>query len=161
MGILTVALGDLIVEDNQVSSINDAGAVVGILGLGLMNNATFENNKVLNFNSPSIAAGIVGTAMAHLKMLYNTVIRVNGANDVSMVSAGFNSTSILGNNLEGDGNGNGIVVCSPNGTINYNRIVNYEYFIQNFKFSSFGPDIDEMLKPIDDAIKNTQNLNQF
>jgi len=158
VGILTVALGDLIVEDNQVSSINDAGAVVGILGLGLMNNATFENNKVLNFNSPSIAAGIVGTAMAHLKMLYNTVIRVNGANDVSMVSAGFNSTSILGNNLEGDGNGNGIVVCSPNGTINYNRIVNYEYFIQNFKFSSFGPDIDEMLKPIDDAIKKHPEL---
>lgn len=158
VGILTVALGDLIVKDNQVSNINDADATVGILGLGLLNNATFENNMVSNFNSPSIAAGIVGTAMAHLTMLHNTVIGVNGANDVSMVSAGFNSTSVLGNNLEGDGNGNGIVICSPNGTINYNRIVNYEYYIQNFKFSNFGPDIDEMLKPIDDAIKKHPEL---
>lgn len=158
VGIVIIALGDLKLQDNIVVNINNAKAAVGMLGLGLFNNATLENNSVYNINSPNIAAGIVGTALANLNMLHNTVIGVNGANDVGMVAAGFNTTIITGNNLEGDGSGNGIVICSPNGTINYNRIANFEYYIQNFKFSSFGPSIDEMLKPIDDAIKNHPEL---
>ncbi|MGB9838345.1 hypothetical protein [Methanothermobacter sp.] len=65
---------------------------------------------------------------------------------------------LTGNNLEGDGEGIGIVICSPSGTINYNRIASYRYYIQNFLFSNFGPSIDEMLKPIDDAIKKHPEL---
>lgn len=158
VGIVIVALGDLKLQDNIVSNINNAKAAVGILGLGLFNNATLENNSVYNINSPNIAAGIVGTALTNLNMLHNNVIGVKGANEVAMVAAGFNKTIITGNNLEGDGSGNGIVICSPNGTINYNRIANFGYYIQNFKFSSFGPSIDEILKPIDDAIKNHPEL---
>ncbi len=158
VGIVTIALGDLKLENNLVSDINKAKAAVGILGLGLLNNATFKNNSVSNITSPSIAVGIVGTALGQLNMLYNTVIGITGANDVSMVAAGFNTTIVNGNNLEGNGSGIGIVICSPNGTINYNRIVNYDYYIQNFLFSNFGPSIDEMLKPLDDAIKNHPEL---
>lgn len=158
VGIVTIALGDLFLKDNQVSNINKADASVGILGLGLLSNATIENNCVFDINSPSIAAGIVGTAMSHLKVLFNTVKEVDGANDVSLVTAGFNTTNVMGNNIEGDGSGIGIVTCSPNGNINYNRIVNYDSYIQNFLFSSFGPTIDEMLKPIDDAIEKNPEL---
>ena len=158
VGIVAVALGDLKLNNNLVSGISNAKAAVGILGLGLFNNATLENNSVSDITSPSIAAGIVGTALQHLNMFYNTVMGVNGAQDVSMVTAGFNTTTINGNNLEGDGSGIGIVICSFNGTINYNRIVNFDSYIQNFLFSSFGPSIDEMLKPIDDAIKNHPEL---
>jgi hypothetical protein len=158
VGIVAVALGELIMENNRVTDISNAKAAVGMLGLGLFKNATLTNNIVSDITSPSIAAGIVGTALAHLNMFFNTVMGINGANTVAMVTAGFNTTTVMGNNLEGDGSGNGIVICSPNGTINYNRIVNFEYYIQNFKFSSFGPSIDEMLKPIDDAIKNHPEL---
>ncbi len=158
VGIVTVALGDLKLEDNNVSGISNAKAAVGMLGLGLLNNATLENNSVSNITSPSIAAGIVGAAIAHLKILHNTVMGVKGANDVAMVTAGFNTTLVRGNNLEGNGSGIGIVICSPNGTINYNRIVNFDSYVQNFLFSSFGPSIDEMLKPIDDAIKKHPEL---
>lgn len=158
VGIVTIALSDLKLENNLVSDIDKAKAAVGILGLGLLNNATFKNNSVFNITSPSIAAGIVGTALGNLNMIHNTVMGVTGANDVSMVAAGFNTTLVEGNNLEGNGSGIGIVICSPNGTINYNRIVNYDYYIQNFLFSNFGPSIDEMLKPIDDAIKNHPEL---
>jgi len=158
VGIVTVALGDLKLEDNKVSNISRAKAAVAILGVGLLGSNNLINNQASNIKSPSVAAGIVGTALGNLNMLYNTVAHVRGANDVSMVAAGFNSTVINGNNLEGDGIGTGIVICSPNGTINYNRIVNFEYYIQNFMFSSFGPDIDTMLKPIDDAIKNHPEL---
>lgn len=158
VGIVTVAIGDLKLTENEVSSISNAQASVGILALGLLNNATLKDNHVFDINSPSIAAGMVGTALNNLKILNNKVMGVNGANDVAMVAAGFNSTKITGNNLEGDGNGNGVVICSSNGTINYNRIVNFQYYIQNFKFDSFGPNIDEMLKPIDDAIKKHPEL---
>lgn len=158
VGIVAVALGELIMENNRITDIRNAKAAVGMLGLGLFKNATLTNNIVSDITSPSIAAGIVGTALAHLNMFFNTVMGINGANTVAMVTAGFNTTTVMGNNLEGDGSGNGIVICSPNGTINYNRIVNFEYYIQNFKFSSFGPSIDEMLKPIDDAIKNHPEL---
>lgn len=158
VGMVVVALGDLKLEDNQVSSISKANASVAILGLGLLNNATLKNNSVLDITSPNIAAGIVGVAMAHLDMIYNRVTGVNGVNDVSMVAAGFNTTKVTGNNLEGDGLGIAIVICSPNGTINYNRIANYDYYIQNFLFSNFGPSIDEMLKPLDDAIKKHPEL---
>jgi len=158
VGIVTVALGELLMDNNQITGISNAKAAVGMLGLGLFKNATLTNNIVSNITSPSIAAGIVGTALAHLNILHNTVNGVNGANDVSMVAAGFNSTKVIGNNLEGDGSGNGIVICSPNGTINYNRIVNFDSYVQNFLFSNFGPSIDEMLKPIDDAIKNHPEL---
>lgn len=158
VGIVTVALGELVMDNNRITDISNAKAAVGMLGLGLFKNATLTNNIVSNITSPSIAAGIVGTALAHLNMLHNTVNGVNGANDVYLVAAGFNTTTVTGNNLEGDGSGTGIVICSPNGTINYNRIANFEYYIQNFKFSSFGPSIDEMLKPIDDAIKNHPEL---
>jgi hypothetical protein len=75
-----------------------------------------------------------------------------------MVTAGFNTTTVKGNNMEGNGDGIGMVICSSNGTINYNRIANFESYIQNFLFSNFGPSIDEMLKPIDDAIKNHPEL---
>lgn len=158
VGIVTVALGDLKLEDNNVSGISNAKAAVGMLGLGLLNNATLENNSVSNITSPSIAAGIVGAAITHLKILHNTVMGVKGANDVAMVTAGFNTTLVRGNNLEGNGSGIGIVICSPNGTINYNPIVNFDSYVQNFLFSSFGPSIDEMLKPIDDAIKKHPEL---
>lgn len=158
VGIVTIALGDLKLDNNLISDINKAKASVGILGLGLLNNATFKNNSVYNVTSPSTAAGIVGVSLENLKMLHNTVMGVTGANDVSMVTAGFNTTLVEGNNLEGDGSGIGMVICSPNGTINYNRIVNYDYYIQNFLFSNFGPSIDEMLKPIDDAIKKHPEL---
>ncbi|MDI9435704.1 MAG: cell surface protein [Euryarchaeota archaeon] len=158
VGIVTVALGDLVLMDNQVSNINKANASAGIIGLGLLNNAKLKNNIVFDITSPSIAAGIVGTAMSHLDVLFNDVKRVVGANDVSLVTAGFNTTTVQGNNIEGDGSGIGIVICSPNGMINYNRIVNYDFYIQNFLFSSFGPTIDEMLKPIDDAIKKNPEL---
>ncbi|HHW05241.1 MAG TPA: cell surface protein [Methanothermobacter sp.] len=158
VGIVAVALGDLRLEDNQISSIGKANASVAMLGLGLLYNATLKNNNVSDINSPSIAAGIVGTAMDHLNMIYNTINGVHGANDVSMVAAGFNTTKIYGNNLEGHGSGIGIVICSANGTIKYNRIVNYDSYIQNFLFSNFGPSIDEMLKPLDDAIKKHPEL---
>lgn len=158
VGIIVVALGDLKLQDNTVSNIRSANATVGILGLGLLNNASITNNTVSNLTSPNIAAGIVGAALTQLDMLHNTVIKVNGANDISMIALGFNTTTVRGNNLEGDGSGSGIVICSHNGTINYNRIVNFEYYIQNFKFSSFGYNIDEMLKPLDDAIKNHPEL---
>lgn len=158
VGIVTVALGDLKLEHNQVTSISKANASVAVLGLGLLNNATLKNNSVSDITSPSVAAGILGIALAHLDMMYNTVNGVNGANDVSMAAAGFNTTKVTGNNLEGDGSGIGIVICSANGTINYNRIANYDYYIQNFLFSNFGPSIDEMLKPIDDAIKKHPEL---
>ncbi|WP_321421673.1 cell surface protein [uncultured Methanobacterium sp.] len=157
-GIVTIALGYLKLENNLVSDISKAKATVAVLGLGLLNNATFENNSVSNITSPSTAAGIVGVSLGNLNMLHNTVMGVNGTNDVSMVTAGFNTTLVDGNNLEGDGSGIGIVICSPNGTINYNRIVNYDYYIQNFLFSNFGPNIDEMLKPIDDAMKKHPEL---
>lgn len=75
-----------------------------------------------------------------------------------MVAAGFNTSKVTGNNLEGDGSGIGLVICSFNGTVNYNRIANYDYYIQNFLFSNFGPSIDEMLKPLDEAIKNHPEL---
>ncbi|BDZ71361.1 cell surface protein [Methanobacterium petrolearium] len=158
VGIVAVALGALKLENNLVSDISNAKAAVGMLGLGLFENATLENNSISNITSPNIAAGIVGTALHHLNMLFNNVRGVNGANDVSMVAAGFNHTTIMGNNMEGDGSGIGIVTCSFNGTINYNRIANFDSYIQNFLFSSFGPSIDEMLKPIDDAIKNHPEL---
>ena len=157
-GIVAVALGNLELENNIVSNISKAKAAVGILGLGLLSNGTLENNSVSDITSPNIAAGIVGTAFVHLNMLHNIIMKVNGVNDVSMVAAGFNTTTVMGNNLEGDGSGNGIVICSSNGTINYNRIVNFDYYIQNFKFSSFGPDIDQLLKPIDDAITKHPDL---
>ncbi|MCC7562910.1 MAG: cell surface protein, partial [Methanobacterium sp.] len=115
-------------------------------------------NIVSHITSPSIAAGIVGTALDHLNILHNTVREVNGDNDVAMVTAGFNTTQIKGNNLEGNGGGIGMVICSSNGTINYNRIANFESYIQNFLFSNFGPSIDEILKPIDDAMKNHPEL---
>lgn len=112
MGIVTVALGDLVLMDNQVSNINKANASAGIIGLGLLNNAKLKNNIVFDITSPSIAAGIVGTAMSHLDVLFNDVKRVVGANDVSLVTAGFNTTTVQGNNIEGDGSGIGIVICS-------------------------------------------------
>lgn len=158
VGIVTPTLGNLKLEDNQIFSISKANASVAMLGLGLLYNATLKNNSISNITSPSIAAGIVGTAMDHLDMIYNTINGVHGANDVSMVAAGFNTTEIFGNNLEGHGSGIGIVICSANGTIKYNRIVNYDYYIQNFLFSNFGPSIDEMLKPLDDAIKKHPEL---
>jgi len=158
VGIVTVALGDLKLEDNQVFSISKANASVAILGLGVLSNATLKNNSASDITSPSIAAGILGVALKHLDMIYNKVNGVHGANDVSMVAAGFNTTKVTGNNLEGHGSGIGIVVCSPNGTIKYNRIANYNSYIQNFLFSNFGPNIDEMLKPIDDAIKKHPEL---
>lgn len=158
VGIITVAFGELFIDNNRITDISKAKAAVGMLGLGLLQNATLTNNTVSNITSPSIAAGIVGTALAHLNMLHNIVNGVNGANEVALVAAGFNKTTVNGNNLEGDGSGNGIVICSPNGTINYNRIANFDSYIQNFLFSNFGPSIDEMLKPIDDAIKNHPEL---
>ncbi|MDI3483416.1 MAG: hypothetical protein PWQ74_3 [Methanobacteriaceae archaeon] len=158
VGMVIVAMGDLNLENNQVSGISKANASVAMLGLGLLNNATLKNNSASDITSPSIAAGIVGVALAHLDMIHNRVNGVNGANDVSMVAAGFNTTKVTGNNIEGDGAGIGIVICSPNGTINYNRIANYNYYIQNFLFSNFGPSIDEMLKPLDDAIKKHPEL---
>ncbi len=161
VGIVTVALGELVMENNRITDINNAKAAVGMLGLGLFKNATLTNNSVSDITSPSIAAGIVSVALAHLNLLHNTVIGVNGANDVALVAAGFNTTTITGNNLEGDGSGNGIVICSPNGTINYNRIANFDSYIQNFIFSNFGPSIDEMLKPIDDAIKKHPELKDI
>ncbi|WP_281774307.1 hypothetical protein [Methanobacterium formicicum] len=100
----------------------------------------------------------MGVALSNLNMEYNTANGVDGANDVSMVAAGFNTSKVTGNNLEGDGSGIGLVICSFNGTVNYNRIANYDYYIQNFLFSNFGPSIDEMLKPLDEAIKNHPEL---
>jgi len=158
VGIVTVALGDLIMDNNQVTHISNAKASVGMLGVGLLKNATLTSNIVADITSPSIAAGIVGTALDHLNILHNTVRGVNGDNDVAMVTAGFNTTTVKGNNMEGNGDGIGMVICSSNGTINYNRIANFESYIQNFLFSNFGPSIDEMLKPIDDAIKNHPEL---
>jgi len=157
-GIVTVALGDLLLENNQVINISKANASVAILGLGLLNNATLKNNSVSNITSPQVAAGILGVALSNLNMEYNTANGVDGANDVSMVAAGFNTSKVTGNNLEGDGSGIGLVICSSNGTVNYNRIANYDYYIQNFLFSNFGPSIDEMLKPLDEAIKNHPEL---
>lgn len=157
-GIVTVALGDLLLENNQVINISKANASVAILGLGLLNNATLKNNSVSNITSPQVAAGILGVALSNLNMEYNTANGVDGANDVSMVAAGFNTSKVTGNNLEGDGSGIGLVICSFNGTVNYNRIANYDYYIQNFLFSNFGPSIDEMLKPLDEAIKNHPEL---
>jgi len=158
VGIVTVALGDLVMDNNRVTNISNAKAAVGMLGVGLLKNATLTSNIVSDITSPSIAAGIVGTALDHLNILHNTVREVNGDNDVAMVTAGFNTTQIKGNNLEGNGGGIGMVICSSNGTINYNRIANFESYIQNFLFSNFGPSIDEILKPIDDAMKNHPEL---
>lgn len=158
VGIVSVALGDLVMDNNRVTDISNAKAAVGMLGVGLLKNATLNSNIVSDITSPSIAAGIVGTALTHLNMLFNTVRGVDGASDVAMITAGFNTTTVKGNNLEGNGDGIGMVICSSNGTINYNRIVNFESYIQNFLFSNFGPSIDEMLKPIDDAIKNHPEL---
>ncbi len=157
-GIVTVALGDLLLENNQVINISKANASVAILGLGLLNNATLKNNSVSNITSPQVAAGILGVALSNLNMEYNTANGVDGANDVSMVAAGFNTSKVTGNNLEGDGSGIGLVICSFNGTVNYNRIANYDYYIQKFLFSNFGHSIDEMLKPLDEAIKNHPEL---
>jgi len=158
VGMVIVAMGDLKLEDNLVSGISEASASVAMLGLGLLNNATLKNNTASGITSPGVAAGIVGVALAHLEMIHNTASGINGSSDVSLVAAGFNTTRVTGNNIEGDGEGIGIVICSPRGTINYNRIVSYEYYIQNFLFSNFGPSIDEMLKPLDDAIKKHPEL---
>ncbi len=158
VGIVSIAMGNLKFEGNKVSNISKANAAVAMLGVGVFGSTSLLNNQVSNITSPTIAAGIVGTAMGHLDMLFNTASHVKGANEVYMVAVGFNSTTINGNNLEGDGTGYGIVICSPNGTINYNRIVNFNNYINNFMFSSFGPSIDQMLKPIDDAIKNHPEL---
>ena len=158
VGMVIVAIGDLKMEGNLVSGISKASASVAMLGLGLLNNATLKNNIASDITSPGVAAGIVGVALAHLEMIHNMVNGVNGTRDVSMVAAGFNTTRVTGNNIEGDGAGIGIVICSPDGTINYNRIASYEYYIQNFLFSNFGPSIDEMLKPLDDAIKEHPEL---
>ncbi|MGC9517091.1 MAG: hypothetical protein ACP5C3_05250 [Methanomicrobiales archaeon] len=157
-GIVIISFGDLKLENNNVSNISNAKAAIGILGFGLGNSANLENNIVSNIKSPNIAAGLVGTALKDLFMLHNTIFQVKGTNDVSLISVGFNHTNVMGNNLEGNGSGIGIVICSPNGTINYNRIVNFDHYVQNFLFSSFGPSIDEMLKPIDDAIKDHPEL---
>lgn len=67
-GIVTVALGDLLLENNQVINISKANASVAILGLGLFNNATLKNNSVSNITSPQVAAGILGVALSNLNM---------------------------------------------------------------------------------------------
>ncbi len=157
-GIVAVAMGDLKLEDNLISNISKSKVSVAMLGLGLFSNVTMKNNSATDITSSSTAAGIIGVTMQHLNALYNAINGVKGVNAVSMVTVGFNNTQVLGNNLEGNGSGIGIVICSPNGTINYNRIANYEYYIQNFLFSNFGPSIDEMLKPIDDAIQKHPEL---
>lgn len=158
-GMVVISFGNLKLNDNFVSNINRAKASIGILGLSLGKWANLENNSISNIKSSNIAAGLVGTALNDLFMLHNNVFQVKGTNNnVNLVAVGFNHTNVKGNNLEGDGSGIGIVICSFNGTINYNRIVNFDHYVQNFLFSSFGPSIDEMLKPIDDAIKKHPEL---
>ncbi|MGB9838344.1 hypothetical protein [Methanothermobacter sp.] len=92
VGMVIVAMGDLNMEGNLVSSISEANASVAMLGLGLLNNASLRDNIASDITSPSIAAGIVGVAISHLEMIKNMVSGINGASDVSMVAAGFNTT---------------------------------------------------------------------
>ncbi|MDI6644746.1 MAG: cell surface protein [Methanobacteriaceae archaeon] len=157
-GIVVVSFGNLNLNENFVSNISRAKAAIGILGLGLGNSVNIEDNIVSNIKSPNVAAGLVGVCLKDLFMLHNNIFQVKGTRNANLVAAGFNQANVKGNNLEGDGSGIGIVICSFNGKINYNRIVNFDHYVQNFLFSSFGPSIDEMLKPLDDAIKKHPEL---
>jgi len=170
VGIQSVGLGsgNLKLEKNTVSDLTAAEITSGIdaVNIGfvfpqipILQNLT-NNQTVPGLTADDIDAlindmtAVIGsiTSGGEVEILHNTVNKLKGNNTLAIV-AGINNAIIKGNNLEGNGKGTGVLLVGPNEkTVEYNRIVNFQYYIQNFNYASLGIDIDKITKFVDDHI---------
>lgn len=169
-GIQSVGLGsgNMKLEKNTVSELTAAEITSGIdavnIGFVFPENPIIQNiinNQTVSDLTPDDMDAIINditaligsiTSGSEVEILHNTVNKLNGNNTLAIV-AGINNAVIKGNNLEGNGKGTGVLLVGPNEkTVNYNRIVNFQYYIQNFNYESLGIDINKILEFVDDHI---------
>lgn len=154
IGLYTMSMsnGKYLISENMVSKLTAPASAMGIEALSLSGSMKLYKNIFTDINADNTAAGIVAVSFKDLNVFKNQVFGLHGAEIVGML-AGINNTVIKGNNFEGNGLGAGILLLgSGEKSVNYNRIVNFQYYIANFNFEFFGTTMNAIIKMFDNRI---------
>lgn len=130
--------GKAFISENNISNFKADLMAVGITSAGVdytnfQSNVTINKNKITDLTANTVTSGIQSVNLGNTNILHNNIFRLNSGKTKYMVvqTPLIGTATIKGNNLEGNGAGEGIAVKGKSTTINYNRIVNFKHFIQN------------------------------
>ncbi len=168
---LALSKGNSSISGNNLSNINSELSSSGIVAIGVdfsenqtgnRSNILLDKNIISNINAINTTTGIVAIIFGNIFISHNSIFNLNSEKSKYILTNVINKTDIKGNNLEGNAAGEGIAVRGNDTTINYNRIVNFDHYIQNINYTEFW----EVLKgplPTDEQIAEylrTQNWSE-
>ncbi len=130
--------GNTSISENNLSGFRADLMAVGITSAGVdytnfQSNVTIAKNTITDLTSNNITSGIQSVNLGNSNILHNHIFGLNSVRTKYMVVQSIfqGNTTIMGNNLEGTGIGEGIAVNGNHTTISYNRVVNFQHYLQN------------------------------
>lgn len=142
ISIVQLCTGNASISENNVSNFKANIMALGISYVGVdyttfQSNVTLNNNTITDLTANNITSGIQCVNLGNSIILHNSIFRLNSPKTKYIVAQTplMGNTTIKGNNLEGTGIGEGIAVSGNHTTINYNRVVNFQHYIQNLNFT--------------------------
>lgn len=134
--------GNSSISENTIKNLKTNAGSIGISVTGVdytkfNSNITINKNNINNLSSEKLSSGIESINIGNTNIFYNIIFNLKSPKTKYLAAVTvLNSTNtIIGNNLEGNGVGEGISVMGNNNIINYNRIVNFTHNIENINFS--------------------------
>lgn len=156
IGLYTMSMsnGTYLISENKVFKLTAPSNTMGAEVLSLSGSMKLYKNSFTDIKADDTAAGLVAVSSKDLEIIHNQVHGLNGAETVGIL-AGTNKTVIKGNNIEGNDLGSGVLILGSNSTklINYNRIVNFKYYIANFNPEFFGTTVNDIITMFDNQIR--------
>lgn len=130
--------GNSSISHNTLSNFKADLMVVAISSAGVdyttfQSNVTIDNNIITDLTANNITSGIQSVNLGNSNILHNNVFRLNSAKTkyILVQTPLQGIATVKGNNLEGTGIGEGMAVNGNHTLISYNRIVNFQHYIQN------------------------------
>ncbi len=152
--------GDSSIFENNIFNFKSDKIAVGISFAGvdytnLQSTGRINKNNISNLTSNNISSGIQSVNLGNTYLQNNIISQVNSPRTkYILVQSPLNGTATLnGNNLEGTGIGEGMAVNGNHTIIHYNRIVNFQHYIQNINSSEAGTISQGNALPIDSEIR--------
>lgn len=141
-----VSSGNGFILNNKISELRAQKSVTGISFSGVdytgnKSDVKVGGNIVTDLNASKSSAAIQGVSLGKESIFHNKVSHIDSILSKAIVTASMVRTLIFGNNLDGNGVGEGIAGLGHNVIVSYNRIVNYDYYIHNMntiEFNAFG-----------------------
>nr|WP_319373706.1 cell surface protein [uncultured Methanobacterium sp.] len=161
ISMIQLCTGNASISQNNLSNFHANRTAFGIVSNVLdyttfQSRVTIDQNTISDFTANNQTSGIAASTLGNANIQHNNIFRLNSAQTkyLIVVSCLQGNNTITGNNLEGNGIGEGITVMGNNNTINYNRIVNFQHYIQNMNFTELYEFSQGQSLPTDEQIRD-------